>query len=1525
FKFDIDTFRIEFGSFLALKGVGIHLDTGADADEELISFVSIGAELKVGPLMLGGEGRHFAFMGDGSFKAKPGFGVFLSVGSAGGGSVGWPSWLPIKITELGIEWADINTNPFDFILTLSASVDSIDGIPGATFSGTIDGVKIDLGRLFEGKFPIIDIASIGVSIEADLFGGTIKAGLIGGILKIDENNQMIGPTAPPDTPVKARIFFVGIEGGFMMMGAGGFNIKFALSELGPLGVQITASVPGGILLEPNTGLSINNFVGGVEFFSSLPDISEPEEMRRPEFQPAADVPAADWLPMVKQQVLDQYIAVQSNPNLGGFLAAFTSPMVITGGCQVFTLYASKETFNGAVQLKISTDGKIFIVGKLNFAADNISIAAKIYANLSKSAEGSATILFLAEIPEQIELLVIKGKFQMGFKGADGEPVEFTTIDPISNPKTGLSSPANNGDVGKLELNEQGYIDIIYTPSDGATLDDDSILDASSEFILLGEAASNVTILDTAVEKIDDTIFRYPFDGEFGTGDVDVEFQANSFADSEGKESLAETESFTLKEASAILIGPANGSAIDVTGLNDNKYILVMYVPAPGNQVEETSLDDADVVFTLTTPDGTTHDISGPGIKDGNAYRYDLPAGLVFTPGEVTVDFKAGTWLDKSGNSNGASSASFTVTGATASAYNPLENGAIDVGALNEQQYIEIRYAGGGGNALEEDTILDGEPEFSLSGTAADGVTIQDDLVEKINDTTFRYPFTGSFGTGEVEISYIAGSFSDATYFNIAETESFSILGPTAELDGEVKDRVIGFSTLDQQRYIDVAFTGTTGSSLDPASILDDDNELTFTMPDGSEAAPRGPPTQLDNNTFRYFLPEADLLTLEPGEVLVNFQAQTWTDIAGNSNLAHSAGFTIVVLTADLVDPLPQDKVDRANLNSRGYLLVRFNDVTGSGLDEESITDSEAEFTLTGEGSGTVAINGDAEKIEDGLFKYTFSGSFEDGLVKVNFLAGRWQDNTGNQSSAKLDEFAIISLAPSFEMKIGGAVELHAGGFTPDYDGDGKPDPLFSLRGEAILSTDIVLDVDTGEILEARMTLDLNATLELIWFGNVGSAAGRFILVTKNPFASANQTDSGSIFGPDTIQFWGVLAVQTNLEKLRTIGIEANAMALLMVNATPEMKIETISLEGIKGDELFTTPDTGISSELPANISPDSFTQVIPDDLRAAFEANGVEISQNLQVQGVEPGTRWKIIDNDAEGGGRKQYFVDKSGNTLHVYGEEQRFELEGYSFAIAAAGSLVFKIPPIQDDSPELFRVSGVFYMKISTAGLEVFVNAELTLGPEDNPFFRFDALGVLLINDDGFALQLELSLNLGSSEILAFEANFDLYVNISVGRQEFRVPNMFLDPAKGYLSQYFIDSLEFGTGDLLFTFDGSEIDRAQLNDGQLPDDLHQAFLSNGIALGGEINVRKIYKDSRWEIPDGVTGYVVEPDSTDPDTLHIFSVTDRFNVVIPRGPPQIDGTLGPVGYYIVIQAEGQLTIADVFKLQGFFRFELSVD
>src|SRR2546428_3808388 len=125
-------------------------------------------------------------------------------------------------------------------------------------------------------------------------------------------------------------------------------------------------------------------------------------------------------------------------------------MVITGSAKLYTLYASKQVFNAQVIIKISTDGKFLIVGKLNFANDSISISGKLYADLSNVTSGKVVVLFLADVPDQVRLLTIYGKLKTGFRNASGEEVTFDVVDAVpptptaTKPTAAVIDPVQSG-------------------------------------------------------------------------------------------------------------------------------------------------------------------------------------------------------------------------------------------------------------------------------------------------------------------------------------------------------------------------------------------------------------------------------------------------------------------------------------------------------------------------------------------------------------------------------------------------------------------------------------------------------------------------------------------------------------------------------------------------------------------------------------------------------------------------------------------------------------------------------------------------------------------------------------------------------------------------------------------------------------------------------------------------------------------------------------------------------------------------
>ena len=209
FIFRADTLKIKLGSVLTLVATEVDLNTSAQDNEEIVSFSSVGAEVKIGSLLLSGEGRNFAFLGNGKFVTKPGFGVAIGVGSANGESFKWPSWLPIKIKEIGIQWVDIQKDPADFVLTLSASVTGLKGVAGLTFDGAIEGVRIDVGALREGKFPIIDIAYKGDALDPDnrdFVAATLLRNRVNSGLSLTRNAGFASASAPLVFPLDADGF-----------------------------------------------------------------------------------------------------------------------------------------------------------------------------------------------------------------------------------------------------------------------------------------------------------------------------------------------------------------------------------------------------------------------------------------------------------------------------------------------------------------------------------------------------------------------------------------------------------------------------------------------------------------------------------------------------------------------------------------------------------------------------------------------------------------------------------------------------------------------------------------------------------------------------------------------------------------------------------------------------------------------------------------------------------------------------------------------------------------------------------------------------------------------------------------------------------------------------------------------------------------------------------------------------------------------------------------------------------------------
>ena len=106
---------------------------------------------------------------------------------------------------------------------------------------------------------------------------------------------------------------------------------------------------------------------------------------------------------------------------------------------------------------------------------------------------------------------------------------------------------------------------------------------------------------------------------------------------------------------------------------------------------------------------------------------------------------------------------------------------IDAGVLNRRKYLDITLRSPGSLPLDIESVLDGGPEFTLSGAGVAEATISS--VEHLEGTRFRYYFVDSnpsndvplFTSGPISVNFAAGAWADESgATNSATTDDFTV-------------------------------------------------------------------------------------------------------------------------------------------------------------------------------------------------------------------------------------------------------------------------------------------------------------------------------------------------------------------------------------------------------------------------------------------------------------------------------------------------------------------------------------------------------------------------------------------------------------------------------------------------------------------------------------------------------------------------------------------------------------------------------
>jgi hypothetical protein len=287
-----------------------------------------------------------------------------------------------------------------------------------------------------------------------------------------------------------------------------------------------------------------------------------------------------------------------------------------------------------------------------------------------------------------------------------------------------------------------------------------------------------------------------------------------------------------------------------------------------------------------------------------------------------------------------------------------------------------------GKTLSDDQIL-GRLSASLTINGVAVATLSG--ATRVSSDIYRFgiPDSVALTTGQATLDVAAGLLTDSGGFkNTAASLAFVIQGPQAELLLFADSGLVSLARINAQAdrsgsvggYLDIAFETTDGSEIDSASVLDVGAEFTLGGSAARSVTVRNDRvSRIGRNVFRYAVDGQ----FAAGELTVEFVARSFSQASGGVvNVA--AGNTVRVATTSgaLVDPTPYERMDRAVLNDRKYLLVRYSTVNGVGLDAASITDAGLEFNVSGAGAGSVKINGAGQRVTLGgveYWKYGFSG------------------------------------------------------------------------------------------------------------------------------------------------------------------------------------------------------------------------------------------------------------------------------------------------------------------------------------------------------------------------------------------------------------------------------------------------------------------------------------------------------------------------------------------------------------------------
>ena len=230
---------------------------------------------------------------------------------------------------------------------------------------------------------------------------------------------------------------------------------------------------------------------------------------------------------------------------------------------------------------------------------------------------------------------------------------------------------------------------------------------------------------------------------------------------------------------------------------------------------------------------------------------------------------------------------------------------------------------------------------------------------------------------------------------------------------------------------------------------------------------------------------------------------------------------------------------------------------------------------------------------------------------------------------------------------------------------------------------------------------------------------------------------------------------------------------------------------------------------------------------------------------------------------------------------DEHFTFQPGSFGLYLVGALDVHKGPVS------FTLNGVFDVDFKLTGgnftFDVFAFADMSLGLDGQTLMHMTALGLLEINNDGFAAMLAINAQSNSS-VIDRRFDFTLFTNTTGHTVSYRLP----------------DDLTALIGQM----DGTRA----IGDFTPPTDLDAGMLGT---LQAEL--RRIY--GQYDASNG--GYAIP-------------AADGITVSVPGGMPRLaqDGHItgtNPDGPYLIVQGAGDMVVLNTFTLHGDFAIQATPD